>query len=416
MRHYHLSRADFLSGAIGAGGLILAGWPARVFGDAQLAAAGADSGTVTLPFANGIRQLVAYPQKRRLILLTSRPVQLETPFGIFDQGAFTPNDAFFVRWHLAGTPTSIDGNAHRIQVHGLVSTPLSLSVDDLKTRFEPVEIAAVCECAGNSRGFFSPRVPGGQWGNGAMGNAKWRGARLRDILNGAGIKAGAVQVRFNGLDTPALPQTPDFIKALDVDVAMSENVIVAYAMNGDPLPLLNGYPVRLVVPGWYATYWVKMLSDIEVIDAVEDNFWMKTAYRIPADPCACAKPGEKVKTVPVSRLTVRSFITNLADGDVVRAARMQTVRGIAFDSGYGIDRVLFSSDGGRSWTPATLGVDEGRYSFRRWEARFAPAAGREYSLMSMAINAIGETQRITPVWNASGYVRNSIERVRVRAA
>jgi sulfite dehydrogenase (cytochrome) subunit A len=399
-----MRRREFLIGGMAAGGALFTGAPAL----AQ---------TVTLPFANGTRQLVAYPQKRPLIVLTTRPVQLETPFSIFNQGEFTPNDAFFVRWHLAGVPTTIDLSTFRINVHGLVATPLQLSVDDLKSGYSSVEIAAVCECSGNSRGYFSPRVAGGQWSNGAMGNALWKGVRLKDILAKAGVRDGAVQVRLNGAETPVLPTTPDFIKALDMDVATGDDVIVAYSMNGADLPVLNGYPVRLIVPGYFATYWVKMLNDIEVLADPDQNFWMKTAYRIPADPCGCQAPGTTVKTVPINRLAVRSFITSQADGARVRAAEPLTVSGIAFDSGYGIQSVLFSTDGGTHWTPATLGKDYGKYAFRPWQARFTPQAGKQYTLASLAMNTIGEAQRLdNPVWNPGGYLRNVVETIRVSAA
>jgi len=398
-----MRRREFLIGGTALGSAMLAGAPAL----AQ---------TVTLPFANGTRPVAAYPQKRPLIVMTTRPVQLETPMSIFNEGAFTPNDAFFVLWHLAGVPTDIDVNAFRISVHGLVSTPLQVSVADLKSSYDAIEVAAVCECSGNSRGFFNPRVPGGQWGNGAMGNALWKGVRLRDILTKAGIATGAVQVRFNGVDQPVLPATPDFMKSLDMDLAMSDNVIIAYSMNGADLPVLNGYPVRLIVPGYFATYWVKMLNDVEVLSEPDQNFWMKTAYRIPADPCGCQQPGSTVKTIPINRLTVRSFITSVTDGARVRAGAL-TVSGIAFDSGYGIQSVLFSSDGGTHWTPATLGKDYGKYSFRPWQARFTPQAGRQYTLASLAMNTIGEAQRLdNPVWNPGGYLRNTVETVRVSAS
>jgi sulfite dehydrogenase (cytochrome) subunit A len=398
-----MRRREFLIGGTALGSALLAGAPAL----AQ---------TVTLPFANGSRPVAAYPQKRPLIVMTTRPVQLETPMSIFNEGAFTPNDAFFVRWHLAGVPTDIDVNAFRISVHGLVSTPLQLSVADLKSSYDSIEVAAVCECSGNSRGFFNPRVPGGQWGNGAMGNALWKGVRLRDILTKAGVGAGAVQVRFNGADEPVLPATPDFMKSLDMDLAMSDNVIIAYSMNGADLPVLNGYPVRLIVPGYFATYWVKMLNDVEVLSEPDQNFWMKTAYRIPADPCGCQQPGTTVKTIPINRLTVRSFITSVEDGARVRAGAL-TVSGIAFDGGYGIQSVLFSSDGGAHWTPATLGKDYGKYAFRPWQARFTPQAGKQYTLASLAMNTIGEAQRLdNPVWNPGGYLRNTVETVRVSAS
>ncbi|HEY6357471.1 MAG TPA: molybdopterin-dependent oxidoreductase, partial [Vicinamibacterales bacterium] len=291
-----------------------------------------------------------------------------------------------------------------------------LSIADLKS-YDAVEIAAVCECAGNSRGFFNPRVPGGQWANGAMGNALWKGARLKDILGKAGVKDGAVQVRLNGADTALVPATPKFMKSLDMDLAMSDDVLLAYSMNGADLPVLNGYPVRLIVPGYFGTYWVKMLNDIEVLADPDQNFWMKTAYRIPADPCGCQQPGTTVKTVPIGHLTVRSFITSVQDGGRVPAGKPLTVTGIAFDGGYGIDRVLFSTDGGQHWLQASLGKDYGKYAFRQWRAHFTPDAGRQYVLASLAINTIGEAQRPdNPVWNPGGYLRNTVETVRVSAA
>ncbi|HEU0282695.1 MAG TPA: molybdopterin-dependent oxidoreductase, partial [Gallionella sp.] len=371
-------RRRFFQAGAAMGGLALFGRSAAGF---------AAQKTIELPMVNGTRELATYPQKRELILMTARPVQLETPFHIFNEGVFTPNDAFFVRWHLSEVPTSIDGDAFQIKVRGQVKQPLSLTVADLQNTFEAVEIAAVCQCSGNSRGFSNPRVAGGEWANGAMGNALWKGVRLRDILNRAGLAADAVQVRFNGAEGPVMKATPDFIKALDLDVALGEDVIVAYSMNGEPLPLLNGFPVRLVVPGWFATYWVKMLEDIEVIAKPDQNFWMNPAYRIPDNPCACMQPGQQgVKTVPINRMNVRSFITSLADGARIKGDHTYEVKGIAFDGGYGIARVLFSTDGGRNWSQAQLGKDHGKYSFREWRAGFTPKTGRQYELMCLAVS------------------------------
>ena len=375
-----------------------------------------ESSAVDLPFNRGHRPLIVFPQKRPLMVMTTRPPQLETPFHLFNDNVFTPNDAFFVRWHLANIPTSIDLQTFRLNIRGRVKRSLSLSLDQLKREFEQVEVAAVCQCAGNSRGFFDPRVSGGQWGNGAMGNAVWTGIRLRDLLQKAGLNAGSVQVRFNGLDQPVAEVTPDFRKSLEIENAMSEHVLVAYAMNGEPLPVLNGFPLRLVVPGWYATYWIKMLSDIEVLNKTDQSFWMKKAYRLPADACRCVKPGESPeKTVPISTMTVRSFITNLENKASIPAGRSFTVNGIAFDQGYGIDRVFFSSDGGQHWEPAKLGMDHGDFSFRGWEASFTPNAGKTYRLQSLAINRIGESQRLSARWNPSGYLRNAVETVVVKA-
>ncbi|HEX3469295.1 MAG TPA: molybdopterin-dependent oxidoreductase [Candidatus Elarobacter sp.] len=370
--------------------------------------------TVEMPFANGERPLVAFPQKRALILLTPRPPQLETPFTVFDQGAFTPNDAFFVRWHLANIPQSVDASAHRIAVTGAVSTPLSLSLDELG-RMPAVEIAAVNQCSGNSRGLFAPRVAGGEWFNGAMGNALWTGVRLRDILDRAGLRPTAKQVQFNGLEGPVLPATPAFKKSLDVDVARGDDVIVAYAMNGAPLPVLNGYPVRLVVPGWFGTYWVKMLSNITVLDHVDDNFWMKTAYRIPDTPDGGVVPGASgYPTVPINRMKVRSFITNVAGGAKLPAGRT-ALRGIAFDGGSGIRSVDVSVDGGKTWIPASLDQDYGKYSFRRWTATVNLPAGPS-TLAVRATGNDGGTQSAAPIWNPSGYLRTSIETYGVTAS
>jgi DMSO/TMAO reductase YedYZ molybdopterin-dependent catalytic subunit len=366
-------------------------------------------------FANGDRPLVAYPQKRPLMVLTSRPPQLETPFRVFDSGVLTPNDAFFVRWHNANIPTEVDATAHRIAVTGAVNTPLSLSLDDLQ-RMPAVDVVAVNQCSGNSRGFFTPRIPGGQWANGAMGNARWTGVRLRDILDRAGLAAGAKQVQFDGLDGPVLPAAPDFKKSLDVDVARGSDVVVAYLMNGEPLPLLNGFPVRLVVPGWFATYWVKMLSAITVLDHADDQYWMKTAYRIPATPNHSVAPADSgYPTIPINTMVVRSFITNYADGDVVAQRPpdgKRPIRGIAFDGGSGIKSVEVSTDGGATWMPAALEQDYGKYAFRRWNAAPVLPAG-QHVLACRATAVDGSTQTTTPVWNPGGYLRNSIERYTV---
>ena len=392
---------------------LAAGIGAAAAGNLSLAAA---SEMITLPFGNGERPLVAFPGKRPLIVLTSRPPQLETPFSVFDDGVFTPNDAFFVRYHLAGIPLKIDPDAFRLNIQGKVDTPLSLSLAELKNGFEPVEVAAVNQCSGNSRGFFEPRVAGGQLANGAMGNARWKGVPLKAILTKAGVQAGAVQVSFQGLDRPVLPETPTFIKALDLDHALDGEVMIAYAMNGADLPWLNGFPIRLIVPGCYGTYWVKHLNEVTVLDAPLDSFWMKTAYRIPNNACACTEPGKAPSsTVPIGRFDVRSFLTNIVDGATVKANSDLALRGIAFDGGYGISDVVVSADDGRTWTEATLGEDLGKYSFREWKANVTLAPGK-HRLMVRAANRIRQTQPLEPLWNPSGYMRNVVEVTNVIAA
>ena len=401
----HLTRREFLK-VSGLAGLGVAAGTAL-----------ARSETVTLPFPNGQRSLVQFPQKRPLILLTARPPQLETPFALFNEGLLTPNDAFFVRYHLSQVPTSIDPATFRLEVKGKVNSPLSLSLADLKARFEPVEVVAVNQCSGNSRGFSNPRVAGGQLGNGAMGNARWKGVWLREVLNKVGVAAGSRQVAFNGLDTPVMEKTPDFVKTLEMDQALDEDAMLAYEMNGEPLPMLNGFPLRLVVPGYFGTYWVKHLNEITVLDQPFTGFWMETAYRIPDNACACVEPGATPKqTKPITRFNVRSFITSLSDGAKLALDREVTIRGITFDGGYGITEVLFSDDGGRNWRETRLGQDLGKYSFREWILPFTPRHKGIHELCVKATNRIGQSQPLETLWNPAGYMRNTVETVRVTVA
>jgi DMSO/TMAO reductase YedYZ molybdopterin-dependent catalytic subunit len=398
-----LSRRQFLAGVGGAG---LVG----VFGGS-----GTAESAVELPFVNGRRELVMdFPQKGAMILQRTRPPLLETPFEVFDQGIFTPNDRFFVRWHLANIPTVVDPATFRLKIYGHVRQPISLTLEELVREFKPMEIAAVNQCSGNSRGFFSPRVAGGQWANGAMGNALWKGVSLKEVLDRAGVKPGALQVRFRGLETGILPQTPNFLKSLAIDHSRDGEVMIAYAMNGEPLPLLNGYPLRLVVPGWYSTYWIKMLNDIEVLDAPDVNFWMTKAYLIPDTPFADIAPGQSdVKMVPINRMVPRSFFTNVQNGATLEVGRPTTVRGLAFGGDTGVAKVLFSADAGSHWREARLGPDHGKYSFRRWDATLRPGAPGPQRLMIRAVNTAGVAQPDSANWNAGGFMRGVVESVSV---
>jgi len=369
----------------------------------------------TLPFANGERPLVRYPGKRPMLRLTTRPPQLETPFAAFDEGVLTPNDAFFVRYHLSDLPLDADAATHRLTVGGHVERPLDLSLADLRRDFPRASVVAVNQCSGNSRGFLAPRVAGGQLGNGAMGNARWEGVPLRAVLDRAGIKAGARAVTFDGLDRPPADTVADFVKALDIDHARDEEVLLAWSMNGQPLPFLNGYPLRLVVPGQYGTYWVKHLHRIEVLPAAYEGYWMKTAYRIPDNDCACVPPGGKPeRTRPIGRLNVRSFLTSHADGARVRAGRVP-LRGIAFDGGSGIAKVEVSADGGASWQRTALGEDLGRFSFRAWRLAL-PLVPGVHELRVRAVAVSGEEQPAAPRWQPAGYMRNVVETTRLVAA
>jgi DMSO/TMAO reductase YedYZ molybdopterin-dependent catalytic subunit len=366
---------------------------------------------LALPGGPSARPLLPrFPQKGEMIVQRVHPALLETPFSVFDEGVFTPNDRFFVRWHW-DFPASIDARGYRVAIRGAVRSSLTLSLDEVVRSGAHVELAAVNQCAGNGRGLFEPRVAGAQWANGAMGNARWRGVRLRDVLDRAGVNPNARFVRFKGLDTPPVENAPHFMKSLPIDIARADDTIVAFAMNGKALPLLNGYPLRLIVPGWFSTYWVKMLNDIEVLSTEDTNFWMAKAYRMPKVP---VKPGDKdFPTVPITTMVPRAFVTSHADGATVKRGAPIELRGIAMGGAAGVAKVdLLVGD---AVLPTVLGPDEGKYGFRRWTAKL-PGLAQDLQVGARCTNTDGVTQPLMQAWNPSGYARGLVETISLRVA
>ena len=358
--------------------------------------------------------LARFPGKVPMRVVNDRPPCLETPWRYFRHD-LTPNDAFYVRWHLQAIPTAVDPATWRLRIDGAVDRPLELSMADLK-RLGGDEVVAVNQCSGNSRSLLAPRVPGAQWRNGAMGNARWGGVSLAKLLRRAGVKKDAVQVAFDGLDEGPLASVPDFVKALDLAHALEPEVTVAYAMNNEPLPGLNGFPARLVVPGWYATYWVKALHRITVVAKEYEGYWMAKAYRLPPTPDGNEDPQHLAPNlVPISRLNVRSFFTTPDPDAQVPAGRVCDLDGIAFDGGSGVRAVDVSADEGKTWLAATPGDDLGRYSFRRWRLAWTPPAPGAYRLRVRATGRDGRTQPDAAGWNRSGFMRNVVEELPVRA-
>ena len=353
--------------------------------------------------------LEALPGKKPLIKLSYRPPNYETPLSYFTS-EFTPNDTFFVRYHLAGIPDEIDPAQWRLTIGGDgVARPLQLTLNDLRTDFEAIEMAAVCQCSGNRRGFSTPHVPGVQWGFGAIGNALWKGVRLKDVLHRAEVRPETVEIVLNGADHPVLDGTPDFIKSVPLDKAIDEHTLLAYEMNGAPLPHYNGFPVRLVLPGWTATYWMKHLVSIDAVTKPFGGYWMKNAYRIPAGKFPLVQHFVSQMTTanePITEIVINSMITSPADGAALRASETSEIRGIAWDGGYGIRGVEISTDGGESWREAELGKDVGRFAFRVFRFAFAPPRPGRYQIMARASNAIGQTQASTLIFNPAGYNNN----------
>jgi len=402
----------------GIGGVALAG-PQRGWGQAASAVSAElppFTGPGPNPYWNSVGPFATYPQKLPLIRLTDRPVQLETPRPYFAL-PITPNDAFFVRWHLDRIPNAVDLAHWRLRVEGTVRRSLALSFDNLLKDYPAVSLMAVNQCSGNSRSRLQRRVPGGQWGNGAMGNALWTGVRLKDLLATAQVPPAAVQVQFEGLDRGEGPEgrgSSRFQKSLDLTNPVLDECIVAYAMNGAPLPLLNGFPVRLVVPGYFATYWVKALTWIRTLDRPDENFWMKTGYRIPDTARGNTTPeavaSGQVHTVPLSSMPVRSFLVTPDHASKVPVGLPVTARGIAFSGAARVNRVEVSVDNGQHWRDAQLGEDQGRYAFRTWSCAWTPEAEGKQVLAVRATDERGNVQIDAPVWNPGGYLWNQIER------
>ncbi|GIL38996.1 molybdopterin-dependent oxidoreductase [Roseiterribacter gracilis] len=365
---------------------------------------------------DGVRDgatLEALPGKKPLIKLSYRPPNYETPINYFDQ-LWTPNDAFFVRYHLAVIP-EVDAKEWRLKIGGDgATTPFELTLDQLTKQFEQVEIPAVCMCSGNRRGLFQPHVPGVQWGHGAIGNAKWKGVRLKDVLAKAGVKKEAIELRMDGADSAPLDKTPDFVKSIPLWKALDDSVLIATHMNGQPLPHWNGYPARIIVPGWTATYWMKHITSLELLTKPLDNFWMKTAYRIPQGkfPVVQRFLGQETEiNAPITEMLVNSLLTNITNGQKVKVGQQVEIRGMAWDGGYGIRTVEISSDGGTTWTPATLADDPGRFSFRPFNFRFQPKTSGKVVIVARATNKLGQTQTTELIPNPSGYHHNVMHRV-----
>lgn len=356
--------------------------------------------------------------KAPMLRRSYRPPNFETPPTAFID-PITRNDQFFVRWHLANIP-EVDARQWTLSLGGAGSErEVKLNLEDLKSGFEAVEVVAVCQCAGNRRAFSEPRVPGVQWGSGAVGNARWKGVRLKDVLGRAGLAKDAVEVAFHGADSAALDGTPAFVKSLPVWKAVEDTTIIAYEMNGEPLPHWNGFPARLIVPGWVATYWMKQITTLEVLTTPLKSFWMNTAYRIPKGrfPIDDRFPSQSTEAnTPITEMVVNSMITSHLPGQRVRANEPILVSGIAWDGGYGIRRLEISTDDGQTWGNARLGKDLGRHSFRPWDYALSPRSPGPLTILARATNAQGATQPDAPIFNSGGYHNNVIANVTIHVA
>ena len=348
--------------------------------------------------------------KRDMLARSVRPEDLEMPLSGFSD-YITPTEHFFVRTHVYAPRVNM--NDWRLKVDGEVATTLTLTMEDLK-QLPAIELVSVVECAGNGRAFYEPSMPGLQWANGGVGNGRWRGVRLADVLKRAGVKDSAREILFNGADVP-VGTMPDFQRSIPIKKAVDANTLLAYEMNGEVLPVAHGFPLRVVAPGWAGDSWTKWLTSISVLDNEHEGFWMKRAYRHPGRPVepGSAVPPEHMQ--PVTSLRVKSVIAVPLDGSHVVSGTPVTIRGVAWSGDAGpVTGVDVSVDGGRSWRPASLKRDQRtQVGWRQWERNWTPDREAYHSILSRARDAAGNTQPFDQEWNPSGYSWNVIPRVGV---
>ena len=353
--------------------------------------------------------------KKPLIRLADRPPNYESPLEYL-RTPITPNDQFFVRYHLADIP-EVDVKTYKITVGGDgAGAPLELTLDDLK-KFPAVEVVAVNQCSGNRRGLSNPHVPGVEWGYGAMGCARWKGAKLKDILEKAGLKKEAIEISFDGADGPVIDKTPDFVKSIPAWKAAEDTTIIAYEMNGEPLPHWNGFPARLIVPGWTGTYWMKHVVSINALTKPLGTFWMASSYRIPLGlfpMVARFVSQETAVNTPITEIIINSLITSHRDGASIKAGKV-TVSGMAWDGGYGINGVQVSTDSGKTWMAAPLGEDLGKFALRPWSFDLQAREGKN-TVMVNATNKIGQSQTTTLNFNPPGYHNNVMQNITLMAS
>jgi DMSO/TMAO reductase YedYZ molybdopterin-dependent catalytic subunit len=329
-----------------------------------------------------------------LVYLSREPLNAETPLER-QLGVITPTVRHYVRDHFA-----IPQGTKRLAIDGAVRTPLQLDRDDIRS-LPPRSLVVTLECAGNGRAFIEPPVAGEQWRTGAVGTAEWTGVSLRTVLEMAGPLDTAVDVLCVGADAGAPADVGTRIayeRSLPIADAMRDDVLIAYAMNGEDLPPEHGAPLRLIVPGWYGMASVKWLARLRLLERRFEGFFQANRYVI----------GDR----PLREIAARALITWPRDGERL-TARPFVARGYAWSGNGDLARVEISADGGRSWRDAALDGALSRYAWRQWNASVAPRVGGRLVLLARAVTTNGTTQPVEEVRNALGYANNAARPVRI---
>ena len=354
--------------------------------------------------------------KDGLIVLNDRPLSAETPAHLLDD-AITPTERHFVR-NNGIPPASVDAAAWTLIVDGLVETPLTLGIDDLKQRFDVVTAALTLECAGNGRAFFDPPADGTQWTYGAVACSEWTGVRLADVLQAAGVKSGVVYTAHESADTHlsgAAGRHP-ISRGVPIAKAMDPNTLVAFAQNGRPIHPMNGAPLRLVFPGWPGACSQKWLTRVWLRDRVHDGAKMTgTSYRVPRRPVAPGETLDEKDFVVIGSMPVKSLITHPVTGRRA-AARTFDVRGHAWAGDATVDAVQLSIDFGATWSGTTLDTPVNPGAWQNWNAAVEFPGPGYYEIWARATDSSGVSQPHTVAWNPKGYLNNAMHRVAVTVA
>ncbi len=360
-------------------------------------------------------------EKDGLVVHNDRPVNAETPAHLLDD-EITPYSRMFVRNNGLVPQHAIDRDAAgwTLTIDGEVENELTLTIDELKNEFEEVTLALVVECGGNGRAFFEPGTSGNQWTVGAVGCPQWTGVRLRDVLERAGVKSTAVYTGHygNDVDISGDPEKVVISRGVPIEKAMEPEALIAWAMNGEEIPALHGYPLRLLIPGYPGSVSQKYLNRIWVRDREHDGAKMGGySYRVPRTPVA---PGTEVPEDQMEVLTVmpvKSLITSPETGVQVSAGQAVEVRGHAWSGKGDVQAMHVSLDFGQTWHEATLEAPANKFAWQRWRTEVTPPTEGYYEVWARATDMEGISQPpVSPGWNPRGYANNMIHRIALFAS
>ncbi|WP_341227812.1 sulfite oxidase [uncultured Arcticibacterium sp.] len=382
-------------------------------------AASLPKGVLPLGITEGQLEEVLPGKHKDLIVLNDRPWNVEAPPHLLDD-RITPADKMFVR-NNGIPPESIDLSTWKLTIEGeSVVDSKSYSIAELKSKFKHYSYQLTLECGGNGRAGFYPPASGNQWAEGAVSCAKWTGVRLKDILNDAGVKEDAVYIGYYGKDTHISgdPDKKPISRGVPISKAMEDETLIAWAMNDEDIPTMNGYPLRLAVGGWPASTSGKWLERISIRNIVHDGPKMTgTSYRVPKNPVA---PGEKVAEEDfkiIESMPIKSLVTYPKTGAVIKPSQALSVRGHAWAGDLSVSKVQVSIDFGATWQVCSLEKPVNRLAWQHWSAEVNFPKEGYYEVWAKATDSEGKSQpMVIPGWNPKGYLNNSCHRIAIKVA